>query len=156
MLSQQQLAAMPALPATTTNLAGWSASERAKSGISADAPVTWQAAALRAYALGAGADSAHLRSELAACVQALTGRTISDGPITADGTTRRMTAVVDGVAFQLQGHDLRLLRPCAHCGTGRFASPSLTSRADLGYALAGWQPYHAGCEPTDPATDADW
>jgi hypothetical protein len=156
MLSQQPRAAMPTPSIVSANLAGWSTLERAKAEICADVPYTWQAAALTANALEAGGDGAYVRSELAIRVQALTGRMILDSPIAADGAARWVTAVVDGVAFQLQGHDLRLLRPCAHCGTGHFTSSSLVSRADLGYALSGWQPYHAGCEPADPAADADW
>jgi hypothetical protein len=135
----------------SADLVGWSTHHHARPATGGDTPFTWQVAALTAYALEAGAESVHLHSELAVRVQALTGWTIPDRAITADGAVRRATAVVDGVVFQLRGHDLSLLRPCAHCGTGHFASPALASRADLGYVLSGWQPYHAGCEPADLA-----
>jgi hypothetical protein len=62
---------------------------------------------------------------------------------------------MDGVIFQLQGSDLILLRPCVYCGVGHFTSPPIATPADLGYALSGWQPYHADCEPADP-DDAEW
>lgn len=121
----------------------------------AAAPPAWQAAAVAAYALEAGAGGTHLRAELTSRVHALTGCAIPDGAITVNGDARRATATLDGVVFRLRGYDLILLRPCAYCGTGRFESPSLCSRADLGHALAGWHPYHAGCEPADPAEE-DW
>lgn len=108
-----------------------------------------------AYTLEDGGDDASLRAELAARVRALTGYSLPDGAITADRHARRATAVLDGVVFRLQGHEVIVLRPCTHCGTGLFASPPLVSRADLDYALSDWQPYHTGCEPVDPA-DVDW
>jgi hypothetical protein len=124
-----------------------------------DTPVAtlpaWQAAAVAAYALEAGAGGAHLRAELAARVHRLTGCAIPAGAITVNCDARQATAALDGVVFQLRGHDLLLLRPCAYCGTGRFASPCVCSRAELGHALSGWQPYHAECEPADPA-EANW
>lgn len=113
----------------------------------------WQAAALAAYSKEVGMGD--LRAELAARVQALTGCAIPGAAIMLDDNARRATTTVDGVVFQLQGSDLRLLRPCAYCGVGRFASPPIASRADLGHALSDWQPYHAGCAPADPA-DVDW
>lgn len=121
----------------------------------AAAPSAWQAAAVAAYALEAGAGGIHLGTELARRVHELTGCAIPDGAITVNCDARRATAALDGVVFQLRGHDPILLRPCAYCGTGRFESPALCSRADLGHALAGWHPYHTGCEPGDPA-EGDW
>src|SRR5260370_41846675 len=121
----------------------------------AAAPPAWQGAAVAAYAVEAGAGGAHLRAELAMRVHELTGCAIPDGAITVNDDAQRATAALDGVVFQLRGHDLILLRACAYCGTGCFESPSLCSRADLGHALAGWRPYHAGCEPADPAEE-DW
>jgi hypothetical protein len=121
----------------------------------AAAPPAWQAAAVAAYALEAGAGGTHLGAELAMRAHELTGCAIPDGAITVNCDARRATAALDGVVFQLRGHDLILLRPCAYCGTGRFESPALCSRADLGHALSGWHPYHAGCEPADPAEE-DW
>lgn len=116
---------------------------------------TWQAAALAMYRREVSEGGARLRAELAAQVRALTGRVIPSSAITVDCDGHRAGATMDGVVFQLQGHNLLLLRPCAHCGTGRFASPPLCSRTDLGYALFGWRPYHASCEPAD-LDDADW
>lgn len=152
MLSQQQVMTLPAI---SSDLAGRPGKGKALPEFWTDVSCRWRAAALAAYALEAGEDDDSLRAELAARVRRLTGCAIPDGAITADGSARRATAVLDGEVFQLQGHELIVLRPCAHCGTGLFASPSLASRADLGYALSDWQPYHAGCEPVDPA-DVDW
>lgn len=122
----------------------------------ARAPSAWQAAAVAAFALEAGVGSSNLRAELAARLLGLTGCAVSDGAITGDRDARRATATLDGVVFQLWQHDLLLLRPCAYCGTGLFASLPLSSRADLGHALSGWQPYHTECEPVDSAADAAW
>jgi hypothetical protein len=122
----------------------------------AAAACAWQIGALAAYGLEARADGAQLRAELAARLHGLTGCALQDGAITADRGAQRATATLDGVVFQLRGHELVVLRPCAHCGTGRFASPRVGSRADLGHALSGWQPYHEGCAPEDPATDTGW
>ena len=121
----------------------------------AAAPPAWQAAAVAAYTVEAGAGGTHLGAELARRVRGLTGCAIPEGAITVNGGARRATAALGGVVFQLRGHDLILLRSCAYCGTGRFESPSLRSRADLGHALAAWHPYHVGCEPADPA-EGDW
>jgi hypothetical protein len=122
----------------------------------ADVPCAWQAATLATSAHEIGVDGAHLRTELATQVSMLTGCAIPESTITADPAARRATAAMDGVVFQLQGHRLILLRHCAHCGTGLFASPPIESRSDLGYALAAWRPYHPDCVPTDPPDDASW
>ncbi|HEU0028644.1 MAG TPA: hypothetical protein VFQ25_16170 [Ktedonobacterales bacterium] len=154
MLSQQQTA-----PAPPTS-AGWTAARPATTSAApqnrANAPLAWHAAACAAYAqAGAGAGATALRTELAARVHALTGCAIPHGATVTDHDARRATVAVDGWIFQLQGRDLVLLRPCAHCGGALFASPPLASQADLGYALCDWRPYHAWCEPVDPAS-ADW
>ncbi len=113
----------------------------------------WQAASVAAYSKEVSLGG--LGAELAARVQALTGCAIPVTAIMLDDNARRATTTVDGVVFRLQGRNLLLMRPCAYCGVGRFASLPIASRADLGHALSDWQPYHAGCAPADPA-DADW
>jgi hypothetical protein len=115
----------------------------------------WQATAVEAYADEAQAGGVGLRAKLAARLQALTGREVRADAIVTDLVTRRATTTMDGVVFQLQSSDLILMRPCVYCGVGRFSSPPIANPADLGYALSGWQPYHADCEPADPA-DAAW
>jgi hypothetical protein len=134
----------------------WHAASDSAPGACADVRSAWQSAAVAEYAQELGAGRVHLRAELAARMRALTGCVIPDGAITVDCDARRATATLDGVVFRLRGHDLILLRPCAHCNTGLFESPPLGTRADLGHALSGWEPYHAGCEPVDPAPEADW
>lgn len=144
MLSMRDLATTPAMstdPASPLMLAS--------------ALPAWQTAARAAYTLDANASDARLRAGLAAGVRALTGCAIPDSAIIVDADARRATVALDGALFQLQRAELVLIRPCAHCGTGQFASAPLSARADLGHALAVWQPYHSGCEPSDPA-GADW
>ena len=64
--------------------------------------------------------------------------------------------VVDGVMFLLRGESLRIVRPCAWCGTGQFESAPIIGQSDLRDAFAGWQPFHPECEPADPPDDASW
>ncbi len=151
---QQQ---MVSLPMVSSHLVSQPAGADARPRTEGDVSCAWQAAALATYAHESAVGGANLRAELTAQVQALTGCAIPDPDrtIAVDRDARRATVTVDGVVFQLQGHDLLLLRPCAYCGTGRFASPPIVGRADLGYALSGWQPYHRDCEPVDSA-DIDW
>ena len=54
------------------------------------------------------------------------------------------------VRFRLQHQEVVLLRPCAYCGTGEFASDPLITKGDLGYTLGVWRPLHHGCEGEDP------
>jgi hypothetical protein len=122
----------------------------------ADAPCAWRAAALAAYTLEAGVDGAYLRAELATRVRTLTGCVIPESMITVDRAARRATGAMEGVVFQLQRHNLILLRPCAYCGMGLFESAPLSSLTDLGYALSDWQPYHRGCEPGDTGEIESW
>lgn len=114
----------------------------------------WQAAACATYA-STTADG-YLRRRLVERLHALTGNVVAEETITADCDARRATAVVEGVVFRLYGRELVVVRPCAYCETGRFESQPIESRSDLGHALAGWDPYHYGCEPADPPDDASW
>jgi hypothetical protein len=113
-------------------------------------PSTWQADVVAAYTAAIGDRKARLRGEFGARIQDLTGCSVLAEAIMVDDTGHWATLTLDGLVFQLRGHDLIVLRPCAHCGVGRFESLSLCTQADLGYALAGWRPYHADCEPVDP------
>jgi hypothetical protein len=152
MLSQSDALVSPAI---SPRLAGRLVAASAPPNMQTRPLPAWQAAARAAYMREFGASDDRLRAELAARVQALTNCALQGEVIVVDSAARRATAALDGVVFQLQRGDLTVARPCAHCGAGRFESAPLTSRADLGHALAVWQPYHAGCEPSDPA-DADW
>lgn len=97
-----------------------------------------------------------MRQRLAQEVLALTGHVIGEQVIAVDIGARRASVVIDGVIFLLRGESLRIVRPCAWCGTGRFESDPITSRSDLGYALAIWQPFHPECEPADLPEDVSW
>jgi hypothetical protein len=61
--------------------------------------------------------------------------------------------VVDEVLFRLQAGELVIMRPCVEYGFGRFASPAITSSADLGYALDEWQPHCDTSVADDPDED---
>ncbi|HMQ32090.1 MAG TPA: hypothetical protein PKD53_15280 [Chloroflexaceae bacterium] len=109
----------------------------------------WKTRAVAAYSGRVAGPAA----ELAQAINELTDRAIGAEQIWADQSGATATALLDGERFRREGGQLVLLRPCAHCGTGLLASPPLRSRSDLGYALAGWQPLHPGCQAEDPA---DW
>lgn len=116
----------------------------------------WQESVQAEYAGTMDASAAHLRRTLARRVLTLAGRTVPDQAIVVDGAAQWAMAVVDGIMFQLRAYGLTIVRPCAYCGTGHFASLPLVGRIDLGHALAGWQPLHAECAPTDPSDDVGW
>lgn len=73
---------------------------------------------------------------MAARLRSLNGLAVATERNHADAATRTAIAVVDGSVFRLIGRDLTLLRPCAHCGTGQFASPAIRAITDLGAAIA--------------------
>lgn len=114
---------------------------------------TWQADAVAGYALESEAYDTQLRTELAARIYRLTGCSISSDAITVNREVRCASTTLDGVVFQLHGHEVIIARPCSYCGVGRFESPPIRGRAVLGHALIGWRPYHVACEPTDPTDD---
>lgn len=90
-----------------------------------------------------------LRAELAARVSRLTGIPVAPDLVYADNIAGIATVTVDGATFRLAQGRLTLLRPCAACGTGQFASPSINGIADLGRALDAWDPLHDDCQPED-------
>jgi hypothetical protein len=81
-------------------------------------------------------------------VHALTGIAIEE--VWVDHGEQVALTVVDGVPFRYAGEQLTVLRSCVLCGSGRFASPPVTSLADIGCALSAWQPRHLECQPDDP------
>jgi len=103
-------------------------------------------------------DAARLRLQrrLADRLFALTAFVAPTEAIITDAAGQSASTMVDGVQFRLRGDELMIVRPCAHCGTGRFASEPLERPADLDYALAVWAPYHRECEPQDPPDDVSW
>jgi hypothetical protein len=116
----------------------------------------WRVNAVAVYADTADMARLRLRRRIAERLLAITGYGAAEETIAADTAGRSASAVVDGVLFLLRGDALVIVRPCAHCGTGRFISEPLERRADLGYALSGWAPYHRDCEPVDPPDDVSW
>lgn len=117
---------------------------------------SWQATLIADYIRKAAGQTRRMRQRLAQEVLALTGHVIGEQVIAVDIGARRASVVIDGVIFLLRGESLRIVRPCAWCGTGRFESDPITSRSDLGYALAIWQPFHPECEPADLPEDVSW
>jgi hypothetical protein len=91
-----------------------------------------------------------LRASLAARVTALTGCVVASSSVVVDGAARVAFLALDGVRFRLRRDVVVLLRPCAHCGTGEFASAPLACQEDLGHALGVWRPLHHACEADDP------
>jgi hypothetical protein len=116
----------------------------------------WRVKAVAIYADTADIARLRLRRRLAERLLALTGCAAVEETIAVDTAGRSASAVVDGVLFLLRRDELVVVRPCAYCGTGRFVSEPLKRQADLGYALAGWAPYHRDCEPVDPPDDMSW
>ena len=110
----------------------------------------WQTDAIQAYRFAVVGEESTLRAELAHRVAALTGCRIPPQEVVADREARVAFLALDGVRFQLRQHDVVLLRPCANCGTGEFASDPLITKGDLGHALGVWRPLHHGCEVGDP------
>lgn len=119
-------------------------------------PGNWRASVIAEYAATADAMPRQLRQRLAQRLLALTGQVVAERAIAVNTSGQRAIAVVDGLMFQLCGNELAVVRPCAHCGTGNFASAPITSRIRLGYALAAWEPYHPECAPADPPDDVSW
>jgi hypothetical protein len=113
------------------------------------APVDWRAEAIAEHARSRVAGEAARRAELAGRLRDLTGRTIAPESVMLP-TERRAIAWVDGVQFRLEGPELTIVRPCVHCGVEELTSPPLRGRADLGYALAAWEPRGAQCQIEDP------
>jgi hypothetical protein len=110
----------------------------------------WQVEAVAAYD-DAEAQERPLASALAARIYTLSGRVVAPEAIFVDAAAGRAAVVVDGVTFRMRNGQVVILRPCHECGLGHLESAPLATRADLGYALSGWEPRHAGCEAEDPA-----
>lgn len=110
---------------------------------------SWRRRAADAYFKTARKQATELRDELAARVQRLTGRTIEVQSVYTDPGQRLAVARVDGVLFHYRRGVLQVVRGCVHCDTGEFSSPTVETIADLGYALAAWQPRCLHCEPAD-------
>ena len=117
----------------------------------ASQPIDWQARAVRSYQHAQRQALTILPELLASRVSALTGRSVEPKDVFVDMDAELATVVVDGVVFRAHDQQVFVLRECAECVIERFESPPLYSRADLGYALRGWQPLCSSCQPEDPA-----
>ncbi len=112
----------------------------------------WRQAAVTAYCRSEPTDSFSLCQELTTRILDLTGQLIESGAIHLDRTTQTATGAVGDMWFQLQGRELRVVRPCVHCGAGRFESAAIHDLVDLGRALVVWEPCCEGwC-----VDDEDW
>jgi len=111
----------------------------------------WQAEAIAVYRQGEHETVAALGADLRRRLLALTGHLLAPNAIYVDGATQTAQAKVDGMLFRLQRQELMLIKDCAWCGQGQYASPSIANRADLGYALSVWEPHCPDCQPEDPA-----
>jgi hypothetical protein len=115
------------------------------------APTTdWRAAAIAAYWQDQPDAFSAMVADLRLRLLDLIGRAPEPAAVIVDRIARTAQVAIDGVIFRLQGQDLVLLRGCATCGLRQYVSPPIRSRADLGYALAIWEPHCPDCEPEDP------
>ncbi len=121
------------------------------SGASQIRSTNWRMAAIAAYHATERDEVVTLRATLASRVLAFTGYLVPPTSIVVDHETRAATVALDGVVFRLRRGDLMLVRPCASCATGELESTPLLTLADLGQALASWEPRCAHC----PEGDAD-
>jgi hypothetical protein len=115
----------------------------------------WKAQAIEAYHQRRPYEDRAMRLALTERVQVFTRCTVAIDAIMVDLDEQFASAVVDSVLFRWGTTGLAILRPCASCGSGRFASPSLTSQADVGYAITVWQPHNPNCQPEDPTNWLD-
>ena len=111
----------------------------------------WRTAAIAAYRATEQDMIVTMRAALASRVLALTGYRVQPTSIVVESDSRVATVALDGVVFRLRLGNLVLVRPCAECGYGELESTPLVELADLGRALADWEPRCAHC----PEGDAD-
>jgi hypothetical protein len=106
---------------------------------------SWQDQAISAYTGTRALKTAAVQAELDARIEALINYKPAPESIYVDPETGVSTVSIDGTLFRLEGDCLSLVRPCAYCGTGEFTSEPIEDLADLGHALAIWQPMHEEC-----------
>jgi hypothetical protein len=114
------------------------------------AAADWRAELIAEHGRTREIAEAALRAELTGRLHELTGREVSPRSVTLS-SERRAIAWLDGVQFRLEGLELTVVRSCLHCGVEELTSPPVRSRADLAYALAGWEPRGRQCQIEDPA-----
>jgi len=109
----------------------------------------WRAAAIAEYEQSRAAAAETRRAALVERLRELTGRVVPPEHVFVQ-EGRRALAWVDGVQFRLEGPELTVARGCVHCGLGEMTSPPVRTRAELGYALIGWEPRCTQCPAEDP------
>lgn len=115
----------------------------------------WRDRAISAYTAGRVSRRAALQAELAHRIESLTNFRPVPESIYADEDKDLAVYKLDQTLFRLGVEGLSIIRPCAHCGTGEFQSLPIMDIADLGHALAVWQPHHDDCE-LEGDTDIDF
>ena len=109
----------------------------------------WREGVVTAYQVAREQEIDTMRRTMAERLCMLIGQTIRPESVYVDPAARMATVRVDGVLFRGRREDVRLVRPCAHCGSGLFESPPLDTPADVGYALSPWMPAHPNWEAED-------
>jgi hypothetical protein len=112
----------------------------------------WQIEAIEEYEESLQPLAVTMRRGLASRVLALTGHRVSPDSIYANPSSRVAVTTVDGVVFKLIKENLVVLRPCVQCGCFQYESMPVTNIAELGYALAEWEPRCPSC----PREDSDY
>ncbi len=112
----------------------------------------WREEAVAAYRRSEPTGSSSLHQELTTRVLELTGQLVEPGAIQLDRMTQTASVAMGDVWFRLRGRELCLVRPCVHCGAGRFESAAIHNLVDLGHALAVWEP----CCERWCVEDEDW
>ena len=110
----------------------------------------WQRRAVERYRRQQPDAAAALRADIAARVGRLTGRGIDLSMVVVDEQQQVALVTIDGVQFRWDRSQLTVIRPCAHCGLGSFASAPIRDARDLGHALSDWKPLHPDCQPFEP------
>jgi hypothetical protein len=111
--------------------------------------VDWREDVVTTYQAAREQEIDTMRRTLAERLRVLIGQTIRPESLYVDPSARMATIRLDGVLFRGRREDVRLVRPCAYCGSGLFESPPLYAPADLGYALSPWMPAHPNCRAED-------
>ena len=109
----------------------------------------WREGAVTMYQAAREQEMDTMRRTMAERLCMLIGQTIRPESVYIDPAARLATVRLDSVLFRGRREDVRLMRPCAYCGSGLFESPPLYAPADVGYALSLWIPAHPDCEAED-------
>jgi hypothetical protein len=88
-----------------------------------------------------------LAHELVAAVRRLAGRALDLDAIVVDAPGRAAWGSLDGVRLRWRRAQLAVVRPCAHCGHGAFASGPIGTMQDIFSAVGEWRPLHRDCRP---------